>query len=84
MATLHQLESREQHAEQSEESLEPQMTETKTRDITEQEADVEQEGGRMRGKESESHRKGSGEEDRELETHVPESRDLGKGDLHIQ
>ena len=61
------------------------MTETKTQDITrEQEADVEQEGGRMRGEESESHRKGSGEEDRELEAHVSESRELEKGDLHLQ
>ena len=61
------------------------MAETKTRDITrEQEADVEQEGGRMRREESKSCKKESREEDRELGTHVSESRESGKGDLHIQ
>ena len=61
------------------------MTETKARDITrEQEADVEQEGGRMRREESKSCKKESREEDRELGTLVSENREFGKGDLHIQ
>ena len=60
---------------------------TPDRDINitrEQEADVEQEGGRTRGEESESRMAGSGEEDRNLGTHISVIRELKNGDLRIQ
>ena len=59
---------------------------THDRDINatgEQEADVEQEGRRMRVEGGESLMTGS-REDKNLEAHVSESRELEIGDLHIQ